>query len=80
MHNGKIYTGQVGARDLRGEGDMIPIHMKIDILAVFIFYEKPVGSTLRAQQIAFFHVGLLLFNNKADRSKPAPVRFVTPWQ
>ena len=48
MHNGKIYTGQVGARDLRGEGDMIPIHMKIDILAVFIFYEKPVGSTLRA--------------------------------
>ena len=63
MNNRKIGTGQVGGRDFRGEGDMIPIYMKIDILAVVIFYEKPVGSTLRAQQIAFFHFGLPLLNN-----------------
>jgi len=48
MHNGKILTGQVGGRYFRGEGDIVPTHMKIEIVAVVGFYEKAVGSTLRA--------------------------------
>lgn len=63
MHNGKIHARQVGRRYFRGEGDMIPTDMKIEVLAVVRFDEESVGATLRAQQIAFFHFRLPLFNS-----------------
>jgi hypothetical protein len=63
VYNGKIHPGQVGGRYLCGEGDMIPTHMKIKILALVRFNEKPMGSTLRAQQKAFFHFGLPTCNS-----------------
>lgn len=63
MHNRKIHARQVGRRYFRGEGDMIPTDMKIEVLAVVRFDEESVGATLRAQQIAFFHFRLPLFNS-----------------
>jgi hypothetical protein len=51
----EIQTAQVGIRGLGREGDLVPIHMKIDRQAFIIGYEKPMGSTLGAQQVASFH-------------------------
>ena len=55
VNRAEIPAGQVGFRFSGGKGGAVPIHMEIDILALFILHEKPVGAALGAEQVALFH-------------------------